>query len=130
MHRETPTEITQDAVTAFTTLESHKNYFKRLEALGFDNMCNLQKTVHATAKRDGLTQIQKYFWNEMKHRSFVDSFHLKKHKCSLCDRTHEDGECIFDAKLPKYKHVFDHERQEQYKSKKNIKYTRVNDEVK
>jgi hypothetical protein len=130
VHRETPTEVAQDAVTAFTTLESNRNYFERMEALGFDNMCNLQRTVKAGITRNSLTRIQKYFWDVMKIRLFVDSFHLATHVCPLCDINHEDGTCIFDTKLKKFENIFDHKYQIKYRKNKKHKHTGVNDEVK
>ena len=128
VHRETPTEITSDAVTAFTTLPSHQKYFERMEALGFDNMCNLQKKIHVSGKNDLLTQRQAYFWSTLLYRTFVDSFHTSKHICPLCNKTHPDGLCCFDSNLTKFKKIF--KNKEKYNEKKKIHYTKINDEVK
>ena len=128
IHRETPTEVTQDAVKAFTLLPSHQKYFERLEALGYDNMCNLQATVHVAGERRTLNQLQQFFWCEMRFRSFVDSFHIKKHICRLCSLSHDEKICCLNSKLEKFKKIFQHEKSRNYKKKE--KYTKVNDEVK
>lgn len=133
IHRETPTEITSDAVDAFTRTESAIAYFERMEALGFDNMCNLQNKVQNAGKNDLLTDKQAYFWTSMLYRLFVDSFHIFRHVCPLCSITHPSGLCCFDSKLKKFEKVFQHE-QKKYKSqnlsKKKNGYTKINDEVK
>ena len=130
IHRETPTEVTTDAVKAFTTTDSCRNYFERLEALGYDNMCSLQRTIHVFGSKDALTPIQSYFWSEFRDRTFVDSFHLAKHICPLCNKSDDKGIHCFDSSLPKFESIFN-EYNKFCKSKgKRMKYTKVNDEVK
>ena len=128
IHRETPTEITSDAVEAFTSLQSHRNYFERMEALGFDNMCNLQKKIHVSGRNDLLTPLQAYFWHQLKYRTFVDSFHISRHTCPLCHLNHPEGLCCLDSSLKKFQKIFKHN--EKYNEKKKMKYTKINDEVK
>ena len=113
---------------AFTLLESHRRYFERMEALGFDNMCNLQKKIHVSGRNGLLTEKQAYFWHELLYRTFVDSFHIFKHKCPLCNIHHPDGLCCFDSNLKKFENIFKHNQK--YKEQKKMKYTKINDEVK
>lgn len=101
-----------------------------MEALGFDNMCNLQKKVHVSGKNDLLTQLQAYFWNEMLYRTFVDSFHIAKHVCPLCDKNHPEGLCCFDSNLKKFQNIFKKNQNNKDKEKKKMAYTKINDEVK
>ena len=130
IHRETPTEVTIDAVKAFTTLQSNRNYFERLEALGYDNMCNLQATIHSNGRKGHFDSLQAFFWSELADRSFVDGFHLKTHDCELCDINHENGTCCFDTSLDKFKSIFPKEEFGNYMKSKRNTDTVVNDEVK
>ena len=129
IHRETSTEVMMDAVRAFMSLPSHINYFERLEALGYDNMCNLQGTIHNTGKKGMLNDKEAFFWTEMLYRTFVDSFHIAKHICRLCSIKHPDGTCCFDATLPKFKKIFKKIHTEEY-ARNKVHYTKINDEVK
>lgn len=128
IHRETPTEVISDAVKAFSELGSNINYFERLEALGYDNMCNLQARIHNAGKNDEMNDKEAYFWSELYYRTFVDGFHMKTHKCELCDKDHEKGICCFDTTLPKFKEIMT--EYENYCKEKRMKYTKINDEVK
>lgn len=112
---------------AFTSIQSHRNYFERMEALGFDNMCNLQRKIHISGKNDLLSSLQAYFWDALLHRTFVDSFHISRHICPLCKKNHPEGLCCFDSSLKKFEKIFKHNQK--YKEKKKIAYTKINDEV-
>ena len=129
IHRETPTEVTSDAVNAFTLLQSHRNYFERLESIGYDNMCNLQKKIHKSGKNGELSEMEAFFWTELLYRTFVDSFHIAKHKCPLCDIKHEAGICCFNTKLPKFKDIFTEYVYNTYEKSKRFLFTKVKDEV-
>ena len=130
IHRETPTEVTISAVKAFTTLQSNMNYFERLEALGYDNMCSLQATIHANGRKGNFDSLQAYFWSQLADRTFVDRFHLETHTCELCDINHAKGTCCFDTSLPKFKYIFPKEEFTNYMKSKRRKDAVVNDEVK
>ena len=127
IHAETPTEVIKDAVEAFSSSRSHINYFERLEALGYDNMCNLQKRIHSLGRKGHLTELQAYFWTELLHRTFVDSFHIAKHKCELCSVNHPKKTCCLDGNLTKFKEIrVNYDK----KNKQKRYYTKINDEVK
>ena len=130
IHRETPTEVTISAVKAFTAVESNKRYFERLEALGYDNMCNLMRKIHISGREGRLDSLQSFFWSELVNRVFVDGFHLSNHTCPLCDKTRQEGTCFLDTSLPKFDIIFPKQKFEKYMKSKNFKDTRVNDEVK
>ena len=126
-HREIPKEVSMDVVEAFTKKDSNINYFERMEALGYDNMCSLLKTVYKSLRDGKLSELEEFFWNEMGVRAFVDNWHMKNHRCELCSKDHEyTAECL-NSKLPKFKKIFRHDKQ--YKEKKKQRDTLINDEV-
>ena len=128
IHRETSTEVLRDVPEAFISCPSHQKYFERMEALGYDNMCNLQNRIHNLGKQGCLSDTQAYVWSELRTCTFVDSFHLAKHTCPLCSTKHPDGNfCCFDTKLPKFKEIC--KNIENYQKNKKY-YTKINDEVK
>ena len=128
VHRETPTEVLIETVDAFTTKSSHIDYFERMEAIGYDNMCSLLSRIYSLGTKELLTKEQAYFWHEMRCRAFVDSFHISTHQCKLCKQ--DSTYCTLHPKLPKFKNVLLYEANTNYRSKKREKNTRVNDEVK
>lgn len=130
-HREIPTEVAIDTVTAFTKNESNINYFERMEALGYDNMCGLLKTTFKALRDGRLSEIQQYFWNEMSVRCFVDSFHMQTHGCELCSEDHPKSAVCLKSSLSKFKDIFKHKQQDEINTnKKKTKHTLINDEVK
>lgn len=99
-----------------------------MEALGYDNMCNLQTRLHNLGKQGNLTNVQAFFWDQLRYRTFVDSFHIAKHKCKLCSIQHEEKICCFDANLTKFKEIFAKYIFDTYLKSKRY-YTKINDEV-
>lgn len=130
IHRETSTEVITDTPKAFTTLQSHINYFERLEALGYDNMCNLQTRVHNLGRQSNLSDLEAFFWDDLRSRTFVDRFHIAGHNCPLCSKDHEKCLCCFDISLPKFKEIFATKEFTKYMKSKTFKYCKINDEVK
>ena len=130
-HREIPKEVSIDVVDAFTNLNSSINYFERMEALGYDNMCGLLRTTYKALREGRLSEIQEYFWNEMGVRAFVDRFHLKTHGCELCSSNHEKSAVCLKSSLPKFEHIFKQKHKDEINTNnKETKHTLINDEVK
>ena len=117
IHRETPTEIILDTVTALTKGPARIQYFQRMESLGYDSMCNLIKRVLKLARRGLLSKEVSHFWSQMLLRTFSDKFHVAKHVCPLCALS--SGNCLLNPALPKFKEVF-----------KTNEEAKINDEVK
>lgn len=103
VYTESPTKIIFSIAKALTRNQTGIKYYQRIEALGYDFMCNIYKTLRSLYSAKKLSERERKFWLPLMDRLFIDLFHVRNHKNPICIHNPDTG--ILNPKLDKFNSI-------------------------
>ena len=103
LYTESPTKIIFSIAKALTRNQTGIKYYQRIEALGYDFMCNIYKTLRSLYSAKKLSERERKFWLPLMDRLFIDLFHVRNHKNPIC--IHNPNTGILNPKLDKFNSI-------------------------